>query len=195
MKKDYLIWGGLIVLIIALYLSRKPVIKLAKKIIPMTRQDFIHTYTPVVRAASKGTGLFPSVFMAQAILESSDSKGVPGNSGLSKEHNNFFGIKKFLNDGHPSNMVVNKLTREVLNGKEKVISQPFRKYSKPEDSFFDRVKFLIKNKNYKKAGVFTATSPAAQAEALQRAGYATDPHYAKLLISLINKHNLTILDS
>lgn len=191
MKGNVLIWSGIIIIIIALYLSRKPIIKLVKKL--MNREEFIQAYAPVVKNAAKNTGLYPSLFMAQAILESSDTKGIPGNSGLAKNHNNFFGIKKFPNDGWQGK-TVNKMTREVLNGKEKVISQTFKKYDSPEQSFIDRVAFLKRNSNYRKAGVFTAKNPFEQAQALQRAGYATDPNYAKILSNLIEKYNLTTLD-
>ena len=39
-----------------------------------------------------------------------------------------------------------------------------------------------------------APTPADQANALQRAGYATDPDYAKKLIGLIDKLGLSAFD-
>jgi flagellum-specific peptidoglycan hydrolase FlgJ len=190
MKNEYLLSGGVAALFIVLYLTRNPIIKTIKKL--MNRNQFIETYAPVVKAAAHGSGLFPSLFMAQAILESSDSKGVPGNSGLAKNHNNFFGIK--ADKSWKGKKAIMK-TREVIKGKSVMVDAPFRKYDRPESSFMDRVLFLKNMSRYQKAGVFDAANPIEQAQALQRAGYATDPNYAKILQGLIDKYNLTTLDS
>lgn len=189
MKKEYIIAGGVLAIAIILYLTRKPIIKLAKKI--MNRSEFIETYTPIVKSVIGNTKLFPSLFIAQALLESSDSKGVPGNSGLTRNHNNFFGIK--ADKSWKGKKAILK-TREVINGKDVMVDAPFRKYDTPEQSFADRVQFLLKNKRYAKAGVFDAVSPYDQAVALQRAGYATDPNYAKILKGIIDKYSLYTLD-
>ena len=159
----------------------------------MTRAEFINKFAPIVKKASAGTGLFASLFMAQAILESSDKNGVPGASSLSAKHNNFFGIKAQKNDGWTGKVVMKK-TREVIKGKDVMVDAPFRAYDNAEQSFADRVAFLIRNRNYSKAGVFKATTPEEQADALQRAGYATDPDYAKTLKAMIAKYKLTTLD-
>ncbi|HTE28944.1 MAG TPA: glucosaminidase domain-containing protein, partial [Chryseolinea sp.] len=85
-------------------------------------------------------------------------------------------------------------THEVINGERKQVDAEFRAYETDLDSFQDRVRFLKQNKRYKSHGVFEAKTPAAQAQALQEAGYATDPHYAQKLIQLMDKHNLYTLD-
>lgn len=157
----------------------------------MTRQEYIQKFREVVMEAVRGTGLFPSVMMAQAILESSDKHGVPGNSSLARIHNNHFGIKA---DKAWLGPKVNLKTREVFDGKEVVIGDYFRVYEDVTQSFRDRVTFLQRNKRYEKAGVFAAKTPGEQAEALLRAGYATDPNYAIILKSLIRKLNLEELD-
>ena len=142
------------------------------------------------QAAINGTGktnLFPSVKMAQAILESNIGK-----STLSKLHNNHFGIKQGLGwKGEIANMQ----TREVVKGKSIYINQPFRKYPTAEDSFKDHTNFLVKNSRYAKSGVFSADTPEKQAQALQAAGYATDPNYSKSLINIINGYDLKKLDA
>jgi len=79
-------------------------------------------------------------------------------------------------------------TEEVRNGKRVVENEPFRVYSSVRDSFRDYAKFLQENPRYTKAGVFSAKTPQAQAEALQRAGYATDPNYASALKSMISRN-------
>jgi len=158
----------------------------------MTREEYIKRFTPAVVSSTKGTGLFPSVMMAQAILESSSKYGIAGGSMLASLYNNHFGVKA---DKSWKGKKVNLKTREVFSGKEVVIGDYFRVYDHPEQSFKDRNEFLLKNSNYRKAGVFNTTTPEAQAEALQKAGYATDPKYASLLKAIILKYNLKALDT
>lgn len=155
----------------------------------MTRTEFIQKFTPVVIQAAAGSGLFPSLFMAQAILESSDKNGVPGASLLASKYNNYFGIK---DSAAWTGKTVNLKTREVYNGKSEIITDGFRVYDSPTESFADRVKFLKSNARYKK--VFAAVTPLQQAIELKAAGYATDPSYASILQSIIKSNNLLILD-
>ena len=157
----------------------------------MTRQEYIEQFKNVVLEAVKGTGLFPSLMMAQAILESSDVKGVPGNSTLARVYNNHFGIKA---DKNWTGKKVNLITREVFEGKSVILGDYFRVYDEAAHSFKDRIQFLKKNSRYAKAGVFSAKTPDEQAQALKDAGYATDPNYATILSSLIKKLNLLELD-
>ena len=150
----------------------------------MTRREYINKFTEYVLKAAEGSGLFPSVFMAQAILESNN-----GDSILSSKYNNYFGIKA---DKSWKGKVVNLKTREVLNGKDVVISDGFRVYDSIQESFSDRVKFLKSNPRYK--AVFEAKTPFEQAIALKKAGYATAPNYASVLQSIIKSNNLFELD-
>ncbi|PLX10630.1 MAG: hypothetical protein C0594_04735, partial [Marinilabiliales bacterium] len=145
------------------------------------RLDYIKRFTNAVIKAAKGTGLFPSLFMAQAILESGN-----GQSSLASKYNNHFGIK--ASPGWKGK-VIDMNTREVFDGKDVYIKDGFRWYNNPEDSFKDRVKFLKENQRYTRHGVFSAKTPEEQADALQRAGYATDPNYASTLKWLISKYN------
>lgn len=150
----------------------------------MTRSEFISkvgNYTTEV-----GTGVFPSVVLAQAILESDN-----GNSALASKHNNYFGIKA---DPSWTGQKVNMQTGEVFNGERVTIGAWFRVYKNPGESFRDHSKFLKENPRYQKAGVFKASTPEAQADALQKAGYATDPKYAWKLKSIIAGSNLKRFD-
>lgn len=144
----------------------------------MTRPDFIDFIkTPAIKAC-EGTGLFPSLMIAQAILESGDGESV-----LSREANNYFGIKA---DSSWKGEIILLNTREVIMGKSVMVPAKFRKYSTLEDGFRDRNAFLKSNPRYTRFGVFTAFTPEDQAIAFQKAGYATDPNYVSLLISIIN---------
>jgi len=144
-------------------------------------EAFIAKYKDAVIDASKGTGLFPSVTMAQMILESTWGRGI-----TAVRANNFFGIK-----ADPS-----------WTGKKMLFNTPrdakptnfFRVYNTPEDSIKDHDHFLIQNTRYDTAGAFKATTPEAQAQALAAAGYAESKNYANTLISLINAYNLKELD-
>jgi len=57
-----------------------------------TRKEFIEKYGAFIHKVTAGTGILPGTLIAQAFLESSRD-GKVGGSGLSKQANNFFGIK------------------------------------------------------------------------------------------------------
>lgn len=151
-----------------------------------TALDYIERVSDYAIDGARGTGIFPSVAMAQGALESGW-----GRSGLAKNHGNQFGIKADKSWKGPT---VTMDTTEFLNGNYVTVSAQWRKYSNIEDSFRDHISFLQRNPRYAKAGVFDAKTPEEQARALQQAGYATDPGYADKLIGLIKKYNLKTLD-
>jgi N-acetylmuramoyl-L-alanine amidase len=142
-----------------------------------SRSQFINEFGPYIFKVTKGTGILPGTLIAQAFLESS-SRGIVGGSTLSKEANNFFGIKCGL-AWTGEKYYIN--TREFLNGKDVTVKACFRKYATVKDSIKDYVNFLQANKRYANAGVFIAKTVKDQAEALKAAGYATAPGYAKLV--------------
>lgn len=186
MKNIYL-YVGILIAIVVIFWQRKNIGEIATTVMAkLTRSQFIEKYGPIAKAVSRGSGLFPSVTMAQAILESGN-----GNSKLSTHANNFFGIKA---DKSWQGKKINLPTREVINGKEVMVDAWFRAYDSPGESFLDRVDFLTSMSRYRNAGVFIAPTPEQQAIALQKAGYATDPVYAELLIKLINQNNLKQYD-
>jgi len=135
--------------------------------------------------ACKHTALFPSLMIAQAILESNWGK-----SSLSKLHHNYFGIKATTWKGNK----VTYSTTEYIKGKPVKIPQDFRSYPSIDAGFADRVKFLQVNKRYTINGVFSAKSPEEQAVAFFKAGYATDPKYPEKLIKLITTYQLKQYD-
>ena len=153
----------------------------------MTREEYISRYSQHVINAVKHSPLFASVMMAQAILESSDAQGAAGNSTLARQGKNHFGLKA---DASWKGEKINLNTHEVIDGITTEVTADFRMYTDDGASFKDRIKFLMNNKRYRRSKVFTASSPAEQAKALQLADYATDPDYAEKLIHLMTKHNL-----
>jgi len=150
----------------------------------MTRQEFINNFSSYTIRASMSTNLFPSVFMAQVILESNN-----GNSILATEYNNYFGIK-VSSDWKGDKVILS--SGEVVNDKFVKIPGTFRVYKNAYQSFKDRVKFLQANPRY--TLVFEAETAEQQCRELQKAGYATDPNYADKLIDLINSYDLKELD-
>ena len=147
-----------------------------------TREEFVATYGPYIARATKGTGILPGTVVAQAIIESQGRiNGVyrVGGSTLSREANNYFGIKCHGWSGRGYNIDTREQTSSGENYTEK--NACFRAYNSVEDSIDDYVQFLLNNSNYRRAGVFEADTVYEQAQALKRAGYATDVNYASTL--------------
>lgn len=128
--------------------------------------------------------ILPSVVAAQAALESDW-----GRSGLAAHpNNNLFGIK-WTGTG----TYVTMPTWEVINGQNVTVNAKFRTYPNRGDSIVDHGRFFHDNSRYH--GLIGMTNYAAQAKAIQAAGYATDPNYASKLISTIEYNGLQSWDS
>ncbi len=151
--------------------------------------EFIKTIEEQAKKSYKEYGIFPSIIIAQAIIESGW-----GNSQLTKDSNNLFGIKA---DDSWKGRTIEVITTENYNDK---ITASFRKYKSVQDSIKDHAKFLKENKRYEKNGVFEAKNYKEQAQALENAGYSTKQNidkeyiYAQMLIEIIEKYKLYILD-
>lgn len=147
------------------------------------RTEFVKEFGAFILNAVNNTGILAGTLIAQAILESSGKEGklwLVGGSKLSRKANNFFGIKC------SSTWKGDKYEIETTEWNEKeqyyhTVKACFRKYRTVEDSILDYIQFLKNNQRYKNAGVFEAKTVTTQAKALQKAGYATSPNYAKLV--------------
>lgn len=135
-------------------------------------------------------GILPSITIAQAILESNWGESI-----LSNDYNNLFGIKA------DSNWKGQYVTLETLEHKDTMVDSKFRRYNDKGKSIKDHAEFLFKNKRYRENGVFKTNTYIYQASALEKAGYSTavDENgkkvYAKRLIDLIRQYNLQLIDS
>lgn len=128
-----------------------------------------------IKASLKYPQLFASVAIIQGAMESGWGENTVGN--------NYFGIKA---DPSWKGEVVNAGTSEQnALGQSYNISANFRKYNNPEESAYDRYKFLVDNSRYKEHGVFSAKTPEEQIRAIHKAGYATDVNYSDMIISEI----------
>jgi flagellum-specific peptidoglycan hydrolase FlgJ len=147
--------------------------------------EFLATYRGPVIKSCIGIAIFPSIKMAQAIIETG--------YGATVKHNNMFGIKArgdFSPFWHGAKILCN--THETINGVLTPVKDWFRDYASIEDSISDHSWFLIDNPRYSAA--LLAPTYTLQAIELERAGYATGKGYAKLLIQIINQYKLYQLD-
>lgn len=152
---------------------------------PLTRDQYIAKWGPLVKQLTPGTGIFPEVMMARAIIESQaniNGNWYPGASELALNANNHFGIKA---DSSWKGAKYKARTGEYSkDGNKYYIYDYFRKYDTTEQSFQDFIKFLKSNSRYANAGLFTAPTVQEQNNRLYAAGYFTDPSGAALSTSV-----------
>jgi len=133
-------------------------------------------------AASQATGIPAKFMLGQAALESGWGKHEIKAADGSASHN-LFGIK--ATSGW-SGKTVSAPTTEYIDGVPHTVMQKFRAYDSYGDAFKDYANMLSSNPRY---GNLIAKSQDATsfAQGLQKAGYATDPHYAAKLSTIINR--------
>lgn len=148
------------------------------------KSDFISTIAPLIVKEGKKRGYHVfSPIIAQAICESNW-----GQSGLSANYNNFFGLKCGSKWKGAS---VNMKTKEEYAGGLVTIKDNFRAYASVVDGvagYFD----FISTKRY--ANLKTAMTPLQYCQFLKADGYATSSSYVNTLMSIIQKNNLTKYD-
>lgn len=146
--------------------------------------DFINSIVPGAIETYEKYGVLPSLTLAQAILESGW-----GESGLSANYNNLFGIKAGSSwTGKVANL---KTSEQNSDGSYVQITAGFRAYDSVADSIEDHAK-LLTNDRYKK--VIASTNYRDACVAVREAGYATSLNYSNSLISLIEKYGLNQWD-
>lgn len=132
-------------------------------------------------AAAKKSGIPHQLIIAQAALESGwGNKEIPTTKG--KPSHNLFGIKATADWKGESTEIT---TTEFINGAPQKVKASFRVYPSYSEALADYTSLLVNNPRYQK--VARSGSPEKAAHALQSGGYATDPAYAKKLISIINQ--------
>ena len=154
----------------------QPVSQTVKTIIA----DFKKVMGIAADAASRASGI-PAVFiLAQAALESAWGKSEVIDLKGAKSHN-LFGIKAA---GNWTGKVAEALTTEFIDGVEQKEIAKFRAYDSYSDSFKDFAN-LIKNSQRYQPVLQKINDPIAYGQAMQDAGYATDPQYAQKLTKVI----------
>lgn len=148
---------------------------------PSSPAAFVRRMWPHAQEAAQRLGVAPEVLIAQAAHETAWGKSVPRFADGRSSHN-LFGIKS--SRGWEGERVVNS-TFEFVGGVAIRQRDGFRAYPSYADSFNDYVKFLQVNPRYREA-LSLVNDGAAYLRALQRAGYATDPGYARKIQALMN---------
>lgn len=143
-------------------------------------QQFIQSMLPHAQAASSASGIPAKFMIGQAALESGWGKHEIKTGNGTSSHN-LFGIKA---DASWKGKVVNSTTTEFINGVKQTRVEKFRAYDSYSDAFKDYAKLISQNPRYQQA-MNNTHDASAYAQALQRAGYATDPQYGKKLTQVI----------
>lgn len=148
--------------------------------------EFVATMLPMAEQAAKRIGIDPRYLVAQAALETGWGKSVMRNTDGSSSHN-LFGIKA---TGNWQGEQARAITSEFRDGQFVKETAAFRSYDSYQDSFHDLVSLLQSNSRYQDA-LDSADNPEQFARELQKAGYATDPGYAKKIISIARQMQAT----
>ncbi len=137
-------------------------------------EDFINDIWPHAVLAADELGVDAEVLVAQSALETGWGQYVRR---LDNDQNSYslFGIKadqKWQGDR------ISVSTLEFRKGAMQREQAQFRTYESVGEAFSDYVEFIKENPRYQQA-LEKAYNPDAYAKELQKAGYATDPDYAK----------------
>lgn len=150
---------------------------------------FIIEIAEYAAEASHEHDIFPSIIIAQAILESNW-----GRSELAKEHNNLHGIKSD-EEGKSVEYLTDEFEEGALEAHQEFAG--FETFDHPGESVIRHAELMELGTRYDSelyAGVSQAVDYKEAAHALQEAGYATDPDYADKLITIIEKYGLNTYD-
>lgn len=139
--------------------------------------DYINTYKDIAISEMKRTGVPASITLAQGMVESNY-----GRSELARRGNNHFGIKCHNWNG------------PAIYHNDDRRNDCFRKYGDPGESFRDHSDFLKNGSRYSFLFGLPDGDYKGWARGLKKAGYATNPDYANMLIRKIEEENLTIYD-
>ncbi|MEJ2595238.1 MAG: glucosaminidase domain-containing protein [bacterium] len=145
----------------------------------ISTEEYIEMYQDIAVRKMKEYGIPASITLAQGILESGS-----GNSRLAREANNHFGIKCHKD-----------WTGKTYTMDDDEKDECFRKYKDPEDSFRDHSLFLTQRGRYSFLFDYDITDYKSWARGLKKAGYATNPKYPQLLISIIERYELNAFDT
>lgn len=136
-------------------------------------QTYINQYKDLAIEQMLKYRIPASITLAQGLFESG-----AGRSDLSTRGNNHFGIK------------CHGWTGRTMNKDDDAANECFRAYDNPRQSYEDHSKFLARNTRYARLFQLKPTDYRGWANGLKACGYATNPHYAKKLIDLIDLYKL-----
>ena len=135
---------------------------------------YISRYKDLAIAEMQRTGIPAAITLAQGIHETE-----AGTSELVRKSNNHFGIK-----------CKDNWMGQSVSHDDDARGECFRKYAAPEESYRDHSDFLKTRSNYASLFSLDPMNYEAWAYGLKKAGYATNPKYAQILIKLIQDYHL-----
>lgn len=144
-------------------------------------EDFVRKLYPYAEQAAKELGVEPKVLLAQAALETGWGRSVIKHGDGSSSFN-LFNIKAGKS-WQGERATVSAL--EYENGVARKERSGFRSYNSYRESFHDYVQFIKNSPRYRNALEHAGNSERYLQE-LQRAGYATDPSYARKIMGIYN---------
>jgi len=139
-----------------------------------TIKNYIASYKDIAIQEMQRTGVPAAITLAQGIHETS-----AGTSDLILKSNNHFGIK-----------CKTEWTGAAVYHDDDAKGECFRKYDDPFQSYRDHSDFLKNRPYYASLFLLDPTDYKAWAYGLKKAGYATNPKYAQILIRLIEDYGL-----
>ncbi len=145
----------------------------------MTRKEYIERYAPLAVEQQTLYGIPASITLAQGLLESGN-----GNSRLATEANNHFGIK-----------CGSSWEGRSVRHDDDALQECFRAYDSVEESYIDHSLILSERKWYRPLFDLDPKDYKGWAHGLKKAGYATNPRYAELLIKIIEEYELFRYDN
>lgn len=140
----------------------------------MQIETYISQYKDIAIDEMNKYGIPASITLAQGIHESA-----AGTSKLALNSNNHFGIKCHKDWQGPGYKHDDDAPKEC-----------FRVYTDPTESFKDHSQFLLGRTWYKPLFSLDKRDYKSWSIGLKKAGYATNPRYAEVLIGLIDKYQL-----
>lgn len=136
--------------------------------------NYIMQYRSIAVREMIQYGIPASITLAQGILESGSGK-----SELAVKANNHFGIK-----------CQNDWQGRTVYYDDDAANECFRSYNSAQESFHDHSVFLTTRNRYAALFELDPSDYKGWAKGLKKAGYATNPKYAELLIQLIEDYDL-----
>lgn len=153
-------------------------------------EEFVQQLLPLAESVASELGVDPRVLLAQAALETGWGKHIIQQSEGSPSYN-LFNIKA---DSRWNGDQAQVNTLEYREGVAQQERASFRVYGSYEESFKDYVQFLNANPRYEDA-LQKVANPFEYVEALQQAGYATDPEYSNKISRIYSGDILNNSDS
>ncbi len=137
-------------------------------------REYIGRYKEIAIAEMQRSGVPASIKLAQGIHET-----FAGQSVLVLKSNNHFGIK-----------CKTEWRGESVKHTDDAPNECFRKYTEAAESYRDHSNFLKGSERYAFLFRLDPTDYSGWAYGLKKAGYATNPKYAPIIIKLIEEYNL-----